>query len=116
VLHVAGLTAPAGLFAAALRPVSAVWVEEGLTSYLDLARTRDYQAPARVFVPGVLEVTDLPEAMAMARPATVHLVRPVGGDGRAVEDEAALRGRLGTGIPGNVRLEATLGGPPASKP
>lgn len=116
VLHVAGSTAPAGLFAAALRPVSAVWVEEGLTSYLDLARTRDYQAPARVFVPGVLEVTDLPEAMAMARPATVHLVRPVGADGRAVEDEVALRGRLGTGIPGNVRLEATLGGPPASKP
>lgn len=116
VLHVAGSTAPAGLFAAALRPVSAVWVEEGLVSYLDLATTRHYRAPAAVFVPGVLEVTDLPEAMAMARPATVHLVRPVGADGRAVEDEAALRRRLGKAIPGNVRLEATVGGPGASKP
>jgi dienelactone hydrolase len=104
VLHVAGLTAPAGLFAAALRPVSAAWVEDGLASYLDLATTRDYQAPAGVFVPGVLEVTDLPEAMAMARPGIVHLVRPVGADGRVLEDEAALRRRLGAAIPDNVRF------------
>ncbi|HEX6210812.1 MAG TPA: hypothetical protein VF136_08550, partial [Methylomirabilota bacterium] len=105
VVHVAGVTSPAGLFAAALHRTSAVWVEEGFTSYADLAATRDYVAPARVFVPGVLEVTDLPEVMALAAPATIHLVRPVRADGRDVRDAADLREGMGAPVPGNVRVE-----------
>ena len=109
VIHVAGITAPAGLFAAALHPLSAAWVEDGLASYLDLAATRDYVADARLFVPGLLEVTDLPELMGLAAPATVHLVRPAGADGRVLRDEPDLAGRTGGAVPDNVRLDATVG-------
>ncbi|MPZ19434.1 MAG: hypothetical protein GEV06_16180 [Luteitalea sp.] len=105
VLHVAGIVTPAGLFAAAQNDVNALWVEEGIVSYSDLAATRDYRAPARLFLPGVLEVTDLPELMALAAPATVHLVRPLAADGEIIRTEAHLRRRMGSAFPDNVTLE-----------
>ena len=104
VLAVAGTAGPAGFFAAALHPVHVVRAEQTLVSYLDLASTPHYEAAAPVFVPGVLEVTDLPELMALASPGMVHLVRPVAADGRLIHDVAALQGLIGT-VPPNVRLE-----------
>jgi dienelactone hydrolase len=104
-----GLTVPAALFAAALHPVNEVRAADGIVSYLDVATTRDYKAPARIFVPGLLKVTDLPEAMALAAPAVVHLVGPVRADGTPVRDEATLREALGGPVPANVRLEASAG-------
>jgi hypothetical protein len=104
-----GLTVPAALFAAALHPVNEVRAAGGIVSYLDLATTRDYKSPARIFVPGMLKVTDLPEAMTLAAPAVVHLVGPVRADGTPVRDEAALREALGGPVPANVRLEANAG-------
>lgn len=105
VVHAGGLTAPAALFAAALHRVSAAWIEGGIVSYLDLARTRDYAAAAGLFVPGVLEVTDLPELMALSAPATVHLVRPVRADGAPVRTEAELGSIVGGTVPSHVRLD-----------
>jgi cephalosporin-C deacetylase-like acetyl esterase len=107
VLDAVGLTGPAALFAAALHPVTEVRAEDGLVSYLDLASTRFYKAPARAFVPGVLKVADLKDAMALAAPAAVHLVRPVHADGAAVTDERDLAEVLGGPAPANVRLETT---------
>lgn len=105
VLSVGGLTAPAGVFAAALHPVRELWVTGGIVSYLDLATTRVYAAPARLFVPGVLGITDLPETMALAAPATIHLVRPVRADGTAISDEEDMRRAMGVDLPRNVRFE-----------
>jgi Acetyl xylan esterase (AXE1) len=105
VLHAEGLTGPAGLFAAALGPLSAAWIEQGLVSYQDLATTRHYTASSRLFVPGILEVTDLPEIMALAAPATIHLVRPVRADGRTIESERELRDSVGGALPDNVRFD-----------
>jgi hypothetical protein len=107
VLHAEGLTGPAGLFAAALLPLSAAWIERGLVSYQDLATTRYYTASSRLFVPGILEVTDLPEIMALAAPATIHLVRPVRADGRTIESKRELRESLGGALPDNVRFDTT---------
>jgi dienelactone hydrolase len=107
VLHAEGLTAPAGLFAAALGSLSAAWIEQGLVSYQDLATTRHYTASSRLFVPGILEVTDLPEIMALAAPATIHLVRPVRADGRTIESKRELRDSLGGALPDNVRFDKT---------
>jgi hypothetical protein len=101
-----GLTAPAGVFAAALHPIRELWVTGGIVSYLDVATTRAYAAPARLFVPGVLEVTDLPEAMALAAPAAIHLVRPIRADGSAISSAEDLGRVMGAGVPANVRLEA----------
>jgi cephalosporin-C deacetylase-like acetyl esterase len=106
VLAVDGLTAPAGVFAAALHPIRELWVTGGIVSYLDVATTRAYAAPARLFVPGVLEVTDLPEAMALAAPAAIHLVRPIRADGSAISSAEDLGRVMGAGVPANVRLEA----------
>ncbi len=103
-----GLTGPAALFAAALHPVNEVRAEDGIVSYLDLASTRFYKAPARAFVPGVLEVTDLKDAMTLAAPAAVHLVRPVHADGSVVTDERDLAKVLGGAVPANVRLDAAV--------
>jgi cephalosporin-C deacetylase-like acetyl esterase len=105
-----GLTVPAALFAAALHPVNEVRAADGIVSYLDLATTRDYKAPARIFVPGLLNVTDLPEAMTLAAPAVIHLASPVRADGTPIRDAAALREALGVAAPANVRLEANGGG------
>lgn len=105
VLHAEGVTAPAGVFAAALHRVNAAWIERGLVSYLDLAVTRHYTASSRLFIPGILEVTDLPDAMALAAPATIHLVRPARADGRSVGSEAELRDGLARALPDNVRFD-----------
>jgi dienelactone hydrolase len=107
VLHAEGLTGPAGLFAAALGPLSAAWIERGLVSYQDLATTRHYMASSRLFVPGILEVTDLPEIMALAAPAAIHLVRPVRADGRTIESRQELRDSFGGALPDNVRFDKT---------
>jgi dienelactone hydrolase len=104
VIDAAGLTVPAAIFAAALHPVTAVHADSGIVSYLDLATTRNYKAPARLFVPGVLAVTDLPDAMALAAPAAIRLAHPVRADGTAIQDEAALRRVLGGELPSNVTL------------
>ena len=106
-LHAEGLTAPAGLFAAALHPLSAAWIEQGLVSYQDLATTRHYTASSRLFIPGILEATDLPEVMTLAAPAAIHLVRPVRADGRTIESERELRDSLGGGLPKNVKFRNT---------
>jgi hypothetical protein len=106
VIDATGLTGPAAIFAAAVHPVTEVRAEDGIVSYLDLASTRFYKAPARAFVPGVLEVTDLKDAMTLAAPATVHLVRPLHADGTVVTDERDLAKVLGGAVPGNVRLDA----------
>jgi hypothetical protein len=113
-LQVTGDMGPSGIAAAALHRLDAVWAEGGLVSYRDLAETRDYAASARLFVPGVLAVTDLPELMAMARPATVHLVEPRAADGRPIADADDLRRRMGVAVPENVRFAVTPGR--ASKP
>ena len=105
-LHAAGITAPAAIFAAALHPVRTVRIEAGIVSYLDLATTRDYRAPARVFVPGVLATADLADAMALAAPAAIELVRPVRADGDPVASEAALAELLGRAVPAHVMLDA----------
>ncbi|HEX7085829.1 MAG TPA: hypothetical protein VF198_05660, partial [Vicinamibacterales bacterium] len=110
VLDAAGLTVPAAIFAAALHPVTELYATQGIVSYLDLATTQHYQASARLFVPGILEVADLGDAMKLAAPATVHLVRPRRADGGAVEDVRELARLLGGAVPGNVRLEAAESG------
>jgi hypothetical protein len=112
-VHVGGLVAPAGFFAAAIQGVDALWVEGGLVSYLELAATRDYAAPARLFVPGVLEVTDLPEVMALTSPGTVHLVRPIHADGTVVSGDEDLGRLMGGSVPPNVRFDP--GGRSASR-
>lgn len=111
VLDAAGLTVPAAIFAAALHPVTELRAADGIVSYLDLATTQHYQASARLFVPGILEVADLGDAMKLAAPAKVHLVRPKRGDGGAVEDVRELARLLGGAVPANVRLEAAESSP-----
>ena len=106
VLDASGLTVPAAIFAAALHPVTELYAADGLVSYLDLATTPHYRAPARVFVPGILTVADLGDAMRLAAPATVRLVQPRRADGGAVEDVRELARLLGGAVPVNVRLEA----------
>jgi cephalosporin-C deacetylase-like acetyl esterase len=105
-IDASGLTVPAALFAAALHPVNEVRATAGIVSYLDLATTRNYKAPARTFVPGVLGVTDLSEAMALAAPAVVHLIDPLHADGTTIQDASTLRQVLGKAVPANVKLEA----------
>jgi hypothetical protein len=105
VIDATGLTGPAAIFAAALHPVTEVRTEDGIVSYLDLASTRFYKAPARAFVPGILKVADLKDAMTLAAPAAVHLVRPVHADGTVVTDERDLAEVLGGAVPANVRLD-----------
>jgi cephalosporin-C deacetylase-like acetyl esterase len=104
-LDASGLTVPAALFAAALHRVDEVRAERGIVSYFDLANTRNYKVPARLFIPGVLGVADLTDAMTLASPTAVHLVSPVRADGTAIADTRALATVLGGTVPANVRLE-----------
>lgn len=91
VLAASGHLAVPALFAAALEPeISMAFLSSGLASFRDLLETEEYVQPTANFLPGVLNVLDLPDAAAMAAPRTVRLMRPMGGDGKPA-DPARVR-------------------------
>ena len=81
-LHASGQTVPAALFAAQFDRFDAVTLEDGLTSYLDLATADTHDGATLTVIPGVLRVTDLPELAARLAPTSVRIVGPRSPAGR----------------------------------
>lgn len=102
-VYARGQTAPAALFAAQVTRPDAIVLDESLVSYIDLVAADRYNDASLMVVPGVLEVTDLPELMAMAAPARVELRQPRTPLGAPVT-QAQLAGRMGVAVPPNVMV------------
>ena len=57
-----GWGAPIGTFAAVLAdPVTQITLQKGLTSYRAIVETEEYECPASMMLPGVLQHYDLPD-------------------------------------------------------
>ncbi len=81
-LHASGETVPAALFTAQFDRFHALTLEDGLTSYLDLAIADTYDRATLTVIPGVLRITDLPELAARLAPTPVRIVGPRSPAGR----------------------------------
>ncbi|BCS33275.1 xylan esterase [Luteitalea sp. TBR-22] len=104
-IHARGQTVPAAVFAAQhLRPAGLV-LEEGPVSYEDVASSDTHAGLTLAVMPGVLQVTDLPELVARLAPVPVRLVRPRAPDGGAIA-AADVGRRFGSAILGNVTIDA----------
>lgn len=102
-VYARGQTAPAALFAAQVTRPDSIVLDESLVSYIDLVAADRYDEASLTIVPGVLEVTDLPELMALAAPTRIELRRPRTPIGAPVT-QAQLTGRMGVPVPPNVRV------------
>jgi hypothetical protein len=103
ILHAAGQTVPAALFAAQSDRPDAVVLEEGLVSYLDLATADVHDRATLSVVPGVLRVTDLPELMERLAPVPVRLLHPRSAAGTPVR-VGEMKARAGRELPANVTI------------
>ena len=80
-VHLAGRgwgALPAAFAALLSTPVTQVTLKNALTSYAEVAADADYQWPAALLLPGVLQHTDLPEIYAALRTKHLNNVEPWG--------------------------------------
>jgi dienelactone hydrolase len=104
IVRAQGHTVPAALLAAQFDRPASLTLEEGLASYLDFATADTHAGLTLAVVPGVLQVTDLPELMARLAPVPVRLIRPRSPEGSPLDRTQAFSATASS-VPVTVRVE-----------